>query len=490
MSLAIESTLPGVTAIVNAGQVARPLDRQPTSTFFCIGFAAWGPHNVPVTVTSWQDFVRKFGSFDDYLADAAYIFFNHYNGKQMVVVRAASLDQGDFSAITVNNRVPAVATTILSKYFNRGVDITVNVVDTALSTTKVTLTVTSEYLGIKEVYENFDNSKVADVNSKSKLIQFSAYSGGPTASNRLAAGDHILTGGSDNREFFGTDDLGVFTSLFADEQYGTGQVAIPGYLSESGLIAHAEATNRLALLDVPLGTAYESAVSINPSSFAATYYSWVEMKSLDGSGVKKFYPPSIFAAGECAKVDQTIGTHKAPANNGTIPLALDVERNTDGTSVINDGVRAFLNSKNVNVIAPISGQGIKIYGARVQHAAGDTRVQFVHERRMLNMLQHTFKLGYSWAVFAVVDGTGRFFRDLRSTATTFLNNLWKADALYGKTPEEAFTVIADESNNPPEELALGRVHVQIGVKLSPTAEQIIVNIDSVSLSQDLSVLQN
>ncbi len=490
MSLVIESTLPGVLAIVNAGQVARPLDRQPTSTFFAIGFTKWGPHNVPVTVTSWQDFVRKFGSFDDYLTDAAYIFFNHYNGKQMVIVRAASLDQGDYSTISVNNRVPVPATAILSKYFNRGVDIKVNVADTGGSTTKVTLTVTSEYLGLKEVYENFDNSKVADVNSKSKMIQFTAYPGGPTASNRLAAGDHILIGGTDDRERFGTDDLAVFANLFADERYGTGQVAIPGYVNEAGLIAHAESTNRLAFFDPPLGTNYEDVVSGNYSSFVAAYYPWVEMKSLDGSGLKKFYPPSIFAAGECAKVDQTIGTHKAPANNGTIPLALDVERNADGTSVINDGVRAFLNGKTVNVIAPISGQGIKIYGARVHGAEGDTRVQFVHERRMLNLLQHTFKIGYSWAVFANVDGTGRFFRDLRSTATTFLNNLWEAGALYGKTPEEAFTVIVDESNNPPEELELGRVHIQIGVKLSPTAEQIIINIDNVPLSQDLSVLQN
>jgi hypothetical protein len=50
-------------------------------------------------------------------------------------------------------------------------------------------------------------------------------------------------------------------------------------------------------------------------------------------------------------------------------------------------------------------------------------------------------------------------------------------------------VIADASNNPPEELQAQRVHVQWGVHLSPTAEIVIINIDNVPLFQDLAVLQ-
>jgi hypothetical protein len=62
--------------------------------------------------------------------------------------------------------------------------------------------------------------------------------------------------------------------------------------------------------------------------------------------------------------------------------------------------------------------------------------------------------------------------------------------LYGRREQDAYIVVADESNNPPEELAAGRVHVQWGAKLSPTAEIILVSIDSVALAHDLSVLQN
>ena len=166
---------------------------------------------------------------------------------------------------------------------------------------------------------------------------------------------------------------------------------------------------------------------------------------------------------------------------------MDVERHTSGQSQIDENTREVLNGKDVNVIAPLPNEGIKIYGARVMTA--DRRVSFVHEIRLLNMAYYSGKLGYAPFVFAVVDGTGRLFRDLVSTGKSFLRTLWAAGALFGKTEAEAFTVICDESNNPAEQLEQGRVHVQWGMKISPTAEQIILNIDNVPLDQDLSVLQ-
>ena len=79
-------------------------------------------------------------------------------------------------------------------------------------------------------------------------------------------------------------------------------------------------------------------------------------------------------------------------------------------------------------------------------------------------------------------------RDLKSAGSNFLREIWRGGGLYGRTEAEAFVVTADASNNPPEEIEQGRVHVQMGVKLSSTAEVILINIDNVPLSQDLGVL--
>lgn len=498
---AIESTKPGVVAIVNAGQVARPIERQPSSTAFVVGLASWGPVGVPTVITSLAEFVRVFGVANTlgYLYAFAYIYFNNFAGRQALFVRAAK--NAAKATVTINNRVggsPAATFKFDAKYPSSSVDISVIIADTSGSTDLVDVTVKSSLLGITETYAGVDlriAGTLTTINNKSKLVSISLAVAAVTgATGRPAAGTVTLTGGTDGSSSITAAEFAPFIDKFNDQNLGTGQILVPGHSSAeviAALVAHAGAYNRLALIEPVLATTPTDAVTAltaSPSSFAAAYYPWVEMLAIDGSGVRKFYPPSIFAAGACAQVDRTIGTHKAPANIA-VPGAVDVERNADGSSVITDNVREVLNAKNVNVIAPLAGEGIKIYGARVMAPTGETRVAFVHQRRMLNMLFYSLKLGYAWAVFAVVDGRGRLFRDLVATGKSLLRPLWQAGALYGATEEEAFVVVADSSNNPADELDNGRVHVQVGVKLSPTAEQIFINIDNVPLSQDLSVLQ-
>lgn len=507
MSVAIENTKPGVTAIVNAGQVSRPLERQPTSTAFVIGFATWGPAGVATKITSFSEYRRVFGNFHEagYLAEFAKIFFDHFGGKQMVAVRAVGPAAAE-GTVTVNNRVavtPAATFKFDAKHPSADGVPAVTISDVAGSTDLVDLLIKYDALGITERYLGIDlrvDANIALVNAKSKVLNVSlAAAIVAGATGRPAAGTFNLAGGADDAGSVEDIDLPGYLSEFADENFGTGQVAIPGH-GDNGedpdeaialaLIAHAEAYNRLALIDPELGTEWADAVTefgTIASSHAAAYFPWVEMIALDGSGGKKFYPPSCFAAGACALVDRTIGTHKAPANI-MVPNAVDVERNDDGTTMMTDNVREVLNASNINAIAPIAGEGIKIYGARVLAPSGETRVRFVHERRLLNLIYYTAKFGFAWAVFAVVDGGGRLFRDLRSSGQNFLRSLWRAGALFGATEDEAFVVTADESNNPPEELQEGRVHVQLGVKLSPTAEVVIVNIDSVPLAENLNVL--
>lgn len=500
MSLTIENTKPGVTAIVNAGQVARPIERQPTSTAFVVGFANWGPIGVRQTITSWAEYLRIFGGFHPlgYLADFSYIFFNLFGGKQIVAVRAG--ESAAKATLTRTNRAvtPLATFKFDAKYPSSSVDISVTITDTS-DTNRCDIKVTSVALNITENYKSADIRILSErtaINSASKLIDISLVASVVAgATGRPVSGTFVLAGGDDGANGMESGSLATFLSQFEDETLGTGQVAIPGHSHAdhtAALITHAENYNRLALLEPALAEDYADVANdfnASPSSHSAVYFPWVEMQAIDGSGGKKFYPPTAFAAGACAKVDRTIGTHKAPANI-RVPNALDVERNSDGTSVINDNVREFLNGKNINVIAPLAGEGIKIYGARLNYPAGETRVRFVHERRMLNLIYYSAKIGYAWAVFAVVDGQGRFFRDLVSSGKNFLRNFWRDGGLYGATEAEAFSVVADSSNNPQEELENGRVHVQLGVKLSPTAEVIIINIDSVPLSQDLSVLQN
>jgi Bacteriophage tail sheath protein len=513
MTSIVESTLPGVTAIINAGQVASPIAQQPTSTAFVVGYSPWGPVNVPTTVTSWPDFVRQFGGFDanSYLDDFLYTFFNLFPGKQAVVVRVVGAGKTLGTLTLKDGAAGAGLNTVRvdAKYPSLRADILVTIAaGTNANTFKLTARSGFVEGGRTEIWDNLtiaDAATIAKVDQDSKLVNLtdlaSATPPGNTGANnpRVLAETALAAGSDDYAGLAVADYIGVAgppkTGLqcFNDEVLGGGQVAIPGIgttePAHAALIAHAAAYHRLALLDPPLASSKSDVATsraLYGSWYGAMYWPWVQCQAFDGSNLLKFYPPSGFAAGACAQVDRTIGFHKAPAN---IPIlaAVDVERLSGGQAQVDDGVREYLNGKDVNVIAPLPGQGIKIYGARVM--TGDRRVSFVHEIRVLNECYYAGKLGYQWAVFQVVDGTGRLFRDLRAVGEAFLRSLYQAGALFGKTEKQAFVVVADDSNNPPNELSQGRVHVQWGIRISPTAEIIILNIDNVSLIQDLSVLQ-
>lgn len=507
-ALVVESTLPGVHVLLNTAQVARPIKRQPTSTFFVVTYAPWGPVNTQRVVTSWQDYVRQYGGFDpnSFGDDALYAFFNIFPGKTAIVNRIVGTTPVKATKNLMDRAGTPVATLrVDAKYPSTRVDLKVKV-EAGTNANSVKLTFRSVFLNRREVFDNVTLAaqSLTEVNQKSKLVDLTNLNSATAAPNNLPAiaAEASLTGGTDDFStinagaYIGTDGgPGARTGLqvFNDEDLGTGQVAIPGITTDlvhAALIAHGEAFKRLALIDPPFGSDKQDVADIRANYgtwFGGVYWPWVEMNDFEGTGLTKFYPPSGFAAGACAKADREIGTHKAPANY-VIPGALGVERASNGQTQTDANTREYLNGKDVNVITPLPEQGVKIYGARVM--TGDRRVQMVHEIRLLNLFYYSLKIGYAWAVFQVVDGQGRLFRDLRATAIAFLTPYWAVGALYGKTAKDAFIVIADESNNPPEELENQRVHVQVGVYISATAEQVIIELDNVPKFQSLSILQD
>lgn len=509
-SLVVESSKPGVIAIVNAGEVARSVQRQPTSTFFVAGYSPWGPVSTPRTITSWVDYVRQFGGFDvnSFLDDSLYAFFNLYPGANAVVCRVVG-DAAAVATLSLKDRslAPGINTLkVDAKYPSGRVDIKVTIADGTVANT-FKLTVASLLLKHTEIYDNRSMSHattLAEINQKSQLVKVTDL-GSVTASpndNPRALVATLLAGGDDDfaglaaGDYVGTDDGDVRSGLqaFNDEAFGTGQVAIPGITSDTvhaALIAHSESYHRLALLDAPSGSDKDEVVDIRTNYgtwYGAIYWPWVEVLDFAGSGLKKFLPPSGFVAGECAKADRTIGTHRAPANLGSIPTAVGVELTAGGASQTDDGTREFLGSHDVNVITPLPEAGIRVYDELVMTA--DTLVAFVHQIRMLNLIYYSLKVAYLSYVFSVVDGRGRLFRDLRDTSKEFLRSLYVSDALFGATEEEAFIVICDETNNPPASLENGQVHVQVGVHLAGTARMIFINIDNLPLFQSLGVLQS
>ena len=464
--------------------------------------------DTPNRITSWPVFVRHFGGLhaNSMLADALYIFFNLFGGSLAIVCRVVGAAAAAATATIKDRGVGAAQKDTLkidAKYPSSSVDVRYKIENgTKADTFKLTLR--SVALGLQEIYDDLkvDAANLTLVNQKSKLAKLTNMNSTNAAPINLPAvtAEATLAGGTDDfaaindARYIGTDTGTTRTGLqtFKSEEYGTGQVAIPGLTTaatHAALIAQAEAFKRLALLDEAAGASKTDVVATRAlygSNHAAIHWPRVDMYDFAGSGVRKIYPTSGFIAGACAKADREIGTHKAPAGY-TIPGAIDVARYPDGTPQTDEATRAYLNENEVNAITPLPEQGVKIYGERLM--TGDNRVQMIHEIRTLNLIFYQLKKSYQSIPFAVVDGSGALFRQVKSLSEQYLRTLWKAGALYGATEQEAFIVICDASNNPPAELDQQRIHVQVGVKLSPTAEMVIVAVDNVPLTQSLAVLQ-
>ena len=113
-----------------------------------------------------------------------------------------------------------------------------------------------------------------------------------------------------------------------------------------------------------------------------------------------------------------------------------------------------------------------LWGART--TATDRNWQYVNIRRLFLFLEESIQEGIRWAVFEP-NNLG-LWQKLRRSIRDFLTQQWRNGALFGEEPDDAFYVRIDEVLNPFSEQALGRLHIEIGVRPSYPAEFIIVRI--------------
>lgn len=243
--------------------------------------------------------------------------------------------------------------------------------------------------------------------------------------------------------------------------------------------------DRFAILDSKLGddiTAVSNRIQPLASflGFGALYYPWVLVPPAPpapGSPPPAVAPPNLFVppsghmAGLYARIDNSRGVFKAPAG---------LEANLMGTigveTVLTDMQQGLLNmSYGVNVIRVFKGGQPTAWGARTTAVvAGNTNWQYVNIRRLFLFLEQSISQGIRFAVFEPnnMDLWGKLKRSIKA----FLRDQWNDGALFGATADEAFYVRIDEALNPPDQMALGILTLEIGVRPSYPAEFIVVRI--------------
>jgi phage tail sheath protein FI len=270
-------------------------------------------------------------------------------------------------------------------------------------------------------------------------------------------------------------------------------VAIPGCIeaiAQGKIVSHCEnLQDRFAILDgQPLpkenGNEVDKTVAtiqgeVRDSTYAAMYWPWLDLgvkiknKEAEKPEEKektRYYPPSGHMAGIYARVDNTRGVHKAPANE-TIRGAKDVEHR------ISKAHHGLLNPNGINVIRKFD-TNIKVYGARTLGGNENGEFKYINVRRLFLFLRESIDEGTQWVVFE--PNTQELWQKIIRNINGFLTLVWRSGAFFGSTPQEAFFVKCDSELNPPEVREQGQVITQIGVAPVYPAEFVIFRISQIA----------
>jgi len=180
-------------------------------------------------------------------------------------------------------------------------------------------------------------------------------------------------------------------------------------------------------------------------------------------------PPSSTMAGVYAAVDSTRGVWKAPAN---------VSLNTVSglTEKINAKDQRDLNvhftGKSINAIRFFTGKGNLVWGARTLDG-NSNEWRYISVRRFFNFAEESIKKGTEPFVFEPNDRNT--WTKVRGMIENFLLLQWRAGALAGATPEDAFFVqVGLPETMTSLDILEGRMNVEIGMAVVRPAEFIIL----------------
>lgn len=217
---------------------------------------------------------------------------------------------------------------------------------------------------------------------------------------------------------------------------------------------------------VPYGQALQG-----QKRYGALYGPWVTVSDPIGVGDNplKLVPPTGHVMGVYARIERTRGIWKAPAGDeaqlrGVIDVATRFS-DTDHTNLVKNG--------SINGIRAVPRAGIIIDSSRT--LSTDSRWLYVNVRLLFNYVKSSLREGLRWV--RQEPNRDQLWNLVKyGSVTPFLTQLWSQGAFGTGTPSEVFTVICDASNNPPAQVQLGFLNVEIYFYPTVPAETIVVKV--------------
>lgn len=222
--------------------------------------------------------------------------------------------------------------------------------------------------------------------------------------------------------------------------------------------------------DPPTSTENTNLKAINPTETASNKYGeYYPLVKRAVNAIPVVLPAAPLVVGVYAMVDSTRGVWKAPAN---VSLSSVIGPTIKISSDEQENLNIDTTGKSINAIRAFTGKGTLIWGARTL-AGNDNEWRYVPVRRFFNMAEESIKKATEQFVFEPNDANT--WTKVQAMIENFLILQWRAGALAGAKPEQAFYVkIGLNQTMTALDILEGRMIVEIGMAVVRPAEFIIL----------------
>jgi phage tail sheath protein FI len=477
----------------------------PTSITAFVGRTWRGPLDEPVHLKSFADYERRFGGLwrESTLGFAVKQFFEN-GGTHAIVVRVATR-AGETAAKGATVRLQDGEVFRAADPGSWGLNLKVAIDHGGLTGDKVfNLTVADDaesrrdsgQRGGSGANERFTNLSVDPaspqfIDGVLKQSQLLRYDSGLRAVAPREQTAIALDGSGTDGAPIGTTEVtapgnrAAQTGLYALDKAGLfNLLCIPPYRPGRDLDVANDWTpaarycadrGAILIIDAPATWTVDNAVE-NVRAFqeiadesAALYFPRVLAPDPFDGGRLAAYAPCGMVAGVMSRTDMNRGVWQAPAGIDAGLLGV-----SGPSTKVNDNAQSRLSPFGINCLREFPDRGVLIWGAHTLARSGSSEWKYVNVRRFFLYIEESIDQGTQWVVFE--PNSEPTWSAVVRLVETFLTRLWRAGALVGSKPEEAFYVRCDRSTMTQEDIDNGRLIAIVGIAPVRPAEFVILRV--------------
>jgi len=466
-----------------------------TSIALFIGWAARGPVDGALRLTSFPDYERQYGGLDGRtLLGYSVKQFYANGGADAYVIRLFAPNAASASGVSGDLTVDAASPGEWANQYR------FRLTPRSDEPSRFKLEVLDHPINesVVEVYENLSMSN-ADarfgetvINGRSRSITVTVAA---AATPPAALATVSLAGGADGTVLDPNDpttQADFHAAVLA--QFAVGELAdridlfnlvcVPGESDGPTIqLLQTECHRKRAFLivdctegvDVANVTAQATAMIGPNAQNSAFYFPWVRAPDSQQQGAVRAFPPCGFVAGICARTDSTRGVWKAPAGSETgIGGAVGFE------VPMSDAENGQLNPHAVNCLRTLPVYGNVVWGSRTMVGDNDRgdEWKYVPVRRMALFLEESLYRGTQWVVFEPNDKP--LWAQIRLNIGAFMQNLFRQGAFQGTSPREAYFVKCDSETTTQNDINLGIVNIIVGFAPLKPAEFVVIKLQQIA----------